>query len=101
MTLPGGPNDFKISSDPESWNPTNAGTQIDSGGSPYIISLPNGRLLYNSYGSGDVYVNTNNGAGAWTRIHSNIAKGYSRTLQYVSPRAGFSSCSAPVSGWVR
>lgn len=43
MTLPGGPNDFKISSDPESWNPTNAGTQIDFGGSPYIISLPRRR----------------------------------------------------------
>jgi hypothetical protein len=45
--------------------------------------LPNGRILYNSYGSQDVYVNTGNGAGAWTPMHVTAAAGYSRWLQYV------------------
>jgi uncharacterized protein (DUF779 family) len=77
------PNNFKISSNPESWNPTDAGTTIDYGGSPYIISLPNGRLAYNSFGSSDILINTNSGVGSWTPVHTNIEKGYSRTLQYV------------------
>jgi len=85
VNLSGVPNNFKISSDPESWNPTNLGTTIDHGGSPVNMVLPNGRILYNSYGSQDVYVNTGNGngTGAWTPMHVTAAAGYSRWLQYV------------------
>ena len=78
------PNNFKISSNPESWNSGAGGTTIDHGGSPMIITLPNGRLAYNSYGSGDVLVNTNNGAGAWTSVRTTMPRGYSRMLQYVA-----------------
>lgn len=78
------PNNYKISSNPESWNPTNAGTTIDYGGNPFIISMPNGRLAYNSGGSTDILINTNNGSGSWTPVHSNMPGGYSRMLQYVA-----------------
>jgi hypothetical protein len=77
------PNNVKISANPESWNAQNGGTTIDNGGSPFIITLPNGRLAYNSYGSGDIRVNTNNGTGAWTPVHTTMPRGYSRMLQYV------------------
>lgn len=77
------PNNFKISSNPESWNSGSGGTTIDHGGSPYVITLPNGRLAYNSYGSTDVRINTNNGAGAWTPVRTVMPRGYSRHLQYV------------------
>jgi hypothetical protein len=84
VNLSGVPNNFKISTDPESWNPTDLGTTIDHGGSPYNVVLPNGKVLYNSYGGGDVLVNTNNGAGSWTPVKVKEAAGYSRTLQYVT-----------------
>ena len=83
VNLSGTPNNFKISSNPESWNPTNLGTTIDHGGSPVNMALPDGRILYNSYGSQDAYVNTGNGTGAWTPMHVTAAAGYSRWLQYV------------------
>lgn len=82
--LNGTPNNFKISSNPESWNPADAGTTIDYGGSPVIISLPNGRLAYSSYGSTDIRINVNNGVGAWTPVQTNMPRGYSRMLQYVA-----------------
>lgn len=81
----GTPTHFKISSDPESWTPSDQGSPIGAGnGSPFIITLPDGKLAYNSYGSSDIYINSNNGVGAWTPVHSNIPNGYSRMLQYVS-----------------
>ncbi|MEV0406867.1 RICIN domain-containing protein [Actinoallomurus sp. NPDC050550] len=84
VNLSGTPNYYKISDDPESWSPTGLGTKLDSGGSPYNVVLPDGKLVYNSYGSSDVLVNTANGTGTWYREHTPIQAGYSRTLQYVS-----------------
>lgn len=84
VNLSGVPNNFKISSNPESWNPTDLGTTIDHGGSPYNVVLPNGKILYDSYGGADVLVNTANGAGSWTPVKVKEAAGYSRTLQYVT-----------------
>ena len=78
------PNNVKISANPESWNAGASGTTIDTGGSPMIITLPNGRLAYNSYGSTDIRINTNNGAGPWTPVHTTMPRGYSRMLQYVA-----------------
>jgi hypothetical protein len=80
---PGLPNHYKISNDPEAWNPSDDGTLIDFGGSPNVITLPNGRLVYNSYGSTDVRVNTNNGLGPWTPMKTTMPVGYSRHLQYL------------------
>ena len=78
------PNNVKIFVKSGSWNSGAGGTTIDHGGSPMIVTLPNGRLVYNSYGSGDVLVNTNNGAGAWTPVRTTMPRGYSRMLQYVA-----------------
>ncbi|NHA66451.1 RICIN domain-containing protein [Phycicoccus flavus] len=80
---PGVPNNFKISADPESWSPKKVGTTIDYGGSPVITTLPNGRLAYNSYDSGDIRINTGNGTGPWTKVGTNMPVGYSRMMQYV------------------
>jgi len=83
VNAPSLPNNFKISANPESWNPSSAGTTIDYGGHPFVISLPNGRLAYNSGASTDIRINSNNGSGAWTPVLSNMPFGYSRMLQYV------------------
>ncbi|MBP2326650.1 hypothetical protein JOF56_007035 [Kibdelosporangium banguiense] len=80
---PNTPNNYKISANPESWNASDGGTTIDHGGSPFVTTLPNGRLAYNSYGSGDIRINTNNGTGAWTPVRTTMPRGYSRMLQYV------------------
>ncbi|WP_191330435.1 RICIN domain-containing protein [Frigoribacterium sp. ACAM 257] len=80
------PNNYKITNDPESWNASDLGTTIDYGGSPVNLVLPDGKIVYNSYGTagGDVLVNTSNGAGAWTTVKTPVAPGYSRQLQYVT-----------------
>ncbi|RYY09918.1 MAG: ricin-type beta-trefoil lectin domain protein, partial [Alphaproteobacteria bacterium] len=83
VNAPNLPNNFKISSNPESWNATDLGTTVDYGGSPFNTVLPNGKILWNSYGSADVRVNTSNGSGAWTPVKVKEALGYSRTLQYL------------------
>jgi Ricin-type beta-trefoil lectin domain-like len=80
----GPPTYFKISSDPEGWNPTSIGTVFGSGGSPCNLVLSDGTLLFNDFGSSNVLINTANGTGAWTSVATNVAAGYSRTLQYVS-----------------
>jgi hypothetical protein len=78
------PNNDKISADPESWNSGSGGTTIDHGGSPVIITLPNGRLAYNSLGSPDVRINAGSGTGSWTPVRTVVPAGYSRMLQYVA-----------------
>ncbi|MFF4119035.1 RICIN domain-containing protein [Streptomyces sp. NPDC001714] len=54
-------------------------------GAPYITWLPtggpNGTLVVSGDTQDDLFVNTQNGAaGAWTRIRSNVAGGYSRGM---------------------
>jgi hypothetical protein len=78
------PTYFQLSSDPLSWDSTSIGTQIGSGGSPYNTVLPDGKILYNDYSSGNVLINTDNASGGWTSVITPIEAGYSRTLQYVS-----------------
>jgi hypothetical protein len=58
---------------------------LGTGGSPVVIRLPDGRLVYNAAGSGDVWINP--GSGVWTRQRTTIGAGYSRNLTYV-PRTG-------------
>jgi hypothetical protein len=50
VNLSGVPNNFENSTNPDSWNPTDPGTTIDHGGSPYNTVLSNGKILYNSAG---------------------------------------------------
>lgn len=65
--------------------PVTAGSRsLSTGGSPVLIGLPDGRIVYNAAGSGSVWVNeTGSSTGAWTEYQTNIGAGYSRALQYV------------------
>ncbi|KOG10052.1 RICIN domain-containing protein [Streptomyces viridochromogenes] len=53
-------------------------------GSPVIIRLPGGRLVYNAAGSGNVWVNESGRSdGTWKEYQTTSQAGYSRNLQYV------------------
>ncbi len=55
------------------------------GGSPVTIVLPDGRLVYNAGGSGDLWVNESGASdGEWTQFNTTLEAGYSRNLQYVA-----------------
>ncbi|KMS68805.1 BNR/Asp-box repeat protein [Streptomyces viridochromogenes] len=68
-----------------------ASLPVDSGsrplarnGSPVIIRLPGGRLVYNAAGSGNVWVNESGRSdGTWKEYQTTSQAGYSRNLQYV------------------
>ncbi|MFE1881913.1 RICIN domain-containing protein [Streptomyces diastatochromogenes] len=88
---------YRISDDPlKFYTGSPTGTGIDSlpvdagshalptGGSPVIIRLPGGRLVYNAAGSGNVWVNeSGRGDGVWKEYQTTSQAGYSRNLQYV------------------
>ncbi|MER6961482.1 RICIN domain-containing protein [Streptomyces sp. NPDC000618] len=65
--------------------PLDAGSHaLTTGGSPVIIRLPGGRLVYNAAGSGNVWVNDSGRSdGTWKEYQTTSAAGYSRNLQYV------------------
>ncbi|KQV93901.1 RICIN domain-containing protein [Streptomyces sp. Root369] len=57
---------------------------LATGGSPVLIRLPGGRLVYNAAGSGNVWVNESGRSdGAWKEYQTTSQAGYSRNLQYV------------------
>ncbi|MCX4705326.1 RICIN domain-containing protein [Streptomyces sp. NBC_01373] len=57
---------------------------LSGGGSPVIIRLPGGRLVYNAAGSGNVWVNESGRSdGTWKEYQTTSPAGYSRNLQYV------------------
>ncbi|WP_050373302.1 RICIN domain-containing protein [Streptomyces acidiscabies] len=64
--------------------PVDAGSHpLAMGGSPVLIRLPDGRLVYNAAGSGDVWVNESGRSdGAWKEYQTTLGAGYSRNLQY-------------------
>lgn len=58
---------------------------LATGGSPVIVRLPDGRLVYNAAGSGNVWVNESGRSdGTWKEYQTTSPAGYSRSLQYVS-----------------
>ena len=65
--------------------PVDTGSRpLATGGSPVVIRLPDGRLVYNAAGSGNVWVNeSGRGDGAWKEYQTTSRAGYSRNLQYV------------------
>ncbi|MFF4352590.1 RICIN domain-containing protein [Streptomyces sp. NPDC001530] len=65
--------------------PVDAGSHaLATGGSPVIIRLPGGRLVYNAAGSGNVWVNESGRSdGVWKEYQTTLGSGYSRNLQYV------------------
>jgi hypothetical protein len=64
---------------------TSGSRRLATGGSPVMIPLPDGRIVYNASGSGNVWVNrTGSSTGQWTEYQTTVGAGYSRTLQYVT-----------------
>ncbi|MFD9934845.1 RICIN domain-containing protein [Streptomyces massasporeus] len=65
--------------------PVTAGSRpLSGGGSPVLIRLPDGRLVYNAANSGSVWVNDSGRSdGVWTEYQTTSQPGYSRNLQYV------------------
>jgi hypothetical protein len=50
--------------------------------------MPDGRIVYNASGSGNVWVNESGlSTGTWKEYQTSIASGYSRQLQYVGCRS--------------
>jgi hypothetical protein len=66
--------------------PVDAGSRpLATGGSPVVIRLPDGRLVYNAAGSGNVWVNDSGRSdGVWKEYQTTSRAGYSRNLQYVA-----------------
>jgi hypothetical protein len=63
---------------------TSGSGALATGGSPVLISLPDGRLVYNASGSGDVWVNQSGlSTGTWVQYQTNQPSAYSRNLTYV------------------
>ncbi|MEU2289219.1 sialidase family protein, partial [Streptomyces sp. NPDC013178] len=81
---------YKISSDPEAFGsvtgiPLRSTDGVVPRSTPYVTWLPtggpNGTLAVSAYNTGDLFLNTQNGAAnTWTRISSNVASGYSRGM---------------------
>jgi hypothetical protein len=65
--------------------PVDVGSRrLATGGSPVVINLPDGRLVYNAAGSGNVWVNESGRSdGVWKEYQTNAPASYSRNLQYV------------------
>ncbi|GHE14258.1 RICIN domain-containing protein [Streptomyces alanosinicus] len=65
--------------------PVAAGSRpLATGGSPVVVRLPDGPLVYNAAGSGDVWVNeSGRGDGVWKEYQTTSPAAYSRNLQYV------------------
>lgn len=69
---------------------------LSTGGSPVTVRLPDGRLVFNAYGSGDIWINdSGTSTGAWKQYHTSVGAGYSRNLQYVSATGRLEILSAP------
>lgn len=62
------------------WDATNPGTKIaGTKGSPYVTVLNDGTIVLNSTAE-NIYVNKDNGNGAWTSVDTPMGGGYSRSL---------------------
>ncbi|MEU5045857.1 RICIN domain-containing protein [Streptomyces griseorubiginosus] len=56
---------------------------LAQGGSPVVIRLPDGRLVYNAAGSGSVWIDSTGGStGTWTQFRTTVPGAYSRNLTY-------------------
>ncbi len=78
--LSGAPNYYKITSNPENWNPTNPGTVYGYGGDPYVAVMNDGKVVAGGYNNTGIFVNTNNGSGNWIVQDTPVGNGYRRCL---------------------
>lgn len=94
----GAHNRIKVCADPLACDPSDLGTEAPSwwGGSPVLLAMPDGRIVYNDASSGDVLVNESGRSdGAWKRYKTPVVAGYSRNLQYVEDTGRVVILSAP------
>jgi len=77
--------------------PVSSGSgSLARGGSPVVVARPDGSLVYNAAGSGDVWVNsTGSSTGTWKEYKTSMPSGYSRNLQYVSGTRRMTIIRAP------
>jgi hypothetical protein len=78
---------YKVCATPITCDPADVGVSFPGahGGSPVLLKLPDGRIVYNAAGSGSVWVNaTGSSTGAWKEYQTPVTSGYSRNLQYVA-----------------
>jgi hypothetical protein len=97
MTYEGGGNSvsYKIADDPLNFRSVSGasittlpvpsgGNKLATGGSPVLLPMPDGRIVYNAPGSSSVWVNESGlSTGTWKQYQTPIGSGYSRHLQYV------------------
>lgn len=63
---------------------TSGSAAMSQGGSPVLLRLPNGRIVYNAAGSGAVWTNeSGSSTGSWTEQQTTMPSAYSRSLTYV------------------
>ena len=56
---------------------------LTTGGSPVLLRLPNGRIMFNAAGSGSVWIDgTGSSTGTWTQYQTTMPAAYSRSLTY-------------------
>ncbi|MBB2976927.1 hypothetical protein FHX49_002515 [Microbacterium endophyticum] len=61
-----------------------AGGALARGGSPVLTTFPDGRIVFNASGSGNVWVNESGRSdGTWKAYQTSLPGGYSRNIQYV------------------
>lgn len=76
---------YKISDDPYNWNPEDPGIYLWTGGSPYVITLDDGRIAANTGATSEILINTSNdGTGAWIPYETGAPAGYNRCLYQLS-----------------
>lgn len=81
---------IKIADDPYNWNPTDAGTMLPGingtyGGSPYVYTLQDGRVVVGTGSLSEVFVNTeNDGTGEWVAKETGAPAGYNRCFLQLS-----------------
>jgi len=63
---------------------TSGSSAMSQGGSPVLLRMPNGRIVYNAAGSGAVWTNASGSStGSWTEQQTTMPSAYSRSLTYV------------------
>ena len=63
---------------------TSGSSALAQGGSPVLLRLPNGRIVFNAAGSGAVWTDeSGSSTGSWTEQQTTMSAAYSRSLTYV------------------
>ena len=63
---------------------TSGSSALAQGGSPVLMRMPNGRILFNAAGSGAVWTDqSGSSTGAWTEQQTTMPAAYSRSMTYV------------------